>query len=313
MTSIAHGKAHKTQANAGKNGRRRRIWLLFGALVLMGLIVIGIWQVSASASAPREAPEAQKVLDVQANIPFQILIPAYLPTVFDRAGMDIKVDTLGPSGEPMAQLAYHTRQGATVFMREWVPVNPDMEILSGSRPIETKWGKGWLLTQGGNSLVALWVDVGPLRISIFSPNLNAISREQIVQVAETLGPPSNNQIFAFDIDPPKIKDMPPPPPVEIATNAEGIQEVTLVITPGGYSPLRFAVKKGVPVRLIFRKLGEVGCGDTLIFPADPTSPTALSLDATHDKQVLEFTPQQTGEFQFHCAHMMYRGLFFVHD
>ncbi len=313
MTSIARGKARKTQAGAGKNRGRRRLWLLLGALVMMGLIVLGVWQASVNASAPREAPEAAKVLGVQANMPFQILIPAFLPTVFDRAGMDIKVDTAGPSGEPMAQLAYHTRQGATIFMHEWVPVNPDMEILAGSRPIETKWGKGWLLTQGGNSLAALWVDVGPLRISVYSPNLDVISKEQLVQVAETLGPPSNQQIFTFDLNPPKIKDMPPPPPVEIKPNAEGIQEVTLVVTPGGYSPLRFAVKKGVPVRLTFRKLGEVGCGDTLIFPGDPDNPTALSLDATHDKQVLEFTPQQTGEFQFHCAHMMYRGLMTVHD
>jgi plastocyanin domain-containing protein len=42
-----------------------------------------------------------------------------------------------------------------------------------------------------------------------------------------------------------IKEMAPPPPVEIKVNDQGVQELTLVVTPGGYSPLRFAVKKGV--------------------------------------------------------------------
>ena len=61
-------------------------------------------------------------------------------------------------------------------------------------------------------------------------------------------------------------------------NAQGVQELTLVVTPGGYTPLRFAVKKGVPVKLTFRQLGQVGCGNDLpIFPADRPSPSSLTL------------------------------------
>jgi plastocyanin domain-containing protein len=107
--------------------------------------------------------------------------------------------------------------------------------------------------------------------------------------------------------------VPPPPPVEIAVNAQGIQELTLVVTPGGYSPLRFAVKKGIPVKLTFRQLGQVGCGNELIFPANPQSPSSLTLASEQDKQVLEFTPQQAGEFQFFCSHRMYRGVMTVRE
>ena len=88
-------------------------------------------------------------------------------------------------------------------------------------------------------------------------------------MAESLGPASNRQVFSFVVEKPVIKEMAPPPPMEIKINDQGVQELTLVVTPGGYSPLRFAVKKGVPVRLTFRQLGQVGCGNELIFPANP--------------------------------------------
>jgi hypothetical protein len=280
--------------------------------LLVGLVAIGVWQDNANALAPQEAPEAAKVFDVQASMPFQIMIPAYLPGNFDRAGVDIQIDQSGPGGEPMVQLAYRTAQGVTLFMREWVPINPEKEILASSRPIETKWGKGWLLAQS-DTLAALWVDVGPTRVSIYTPNIDVVPPEKVLAIAESLGPASNRQVFTFVVDQPTIKDMPPAPPVEIPINEQGIQELTLVVTPGGYAPLRFAVKKGTPVKLTFRQLGQVGCGNELIFPADPQSPSSLTLASEQDKQVLEFTPQQSGEFQFFCSHRMYRGVMTVRE
>jgi hypothetical protein len=291
----------------------RRKWLLAGGATLAVLLVLGGWWVSTGAtSGPTEAPEAQKVLDVQAGMPFQILIPAYLPREFDRANMDIRVNQSGPGGEPMVQLAYRASNGATLFVREWVPVNPDMEVLASSHPIETKWGRGWLLKQG-EGLGAIWVDIGPLRASIYTPNLTLLPSEQLLAIAETMGPASNRQVFSFVAEPPKISEVPPPPPFEVPVNAEGVQEITLVVTPGGYSPMRFAVKKDVPVRLIFRQLGQVGCGNELIFPADPASPTSLLLRSASDKQQLEFTPRQAGAFEFHCSHQMYRGILTVRE
>ena len=182
--------------------------------------------------------------------------------------MQVDIQQNGPSGEPMAQLTYHTRSGATLFVRQWVPGDPEKEILANSRPIQTKWGKGFLLVQG-DSLTAIWTDVGPLRVSVYTTNTDVLPREQILAIADSLGPPSNNQVFNFVVATPSIREVAPPPPFEVKTNEQGIQELTLVITPGGYSPLRFAVKKGVPVRLIFRQLGQVGCGNELIFPTNP--------------------------------------------
>ena len=282
------------------------------------LLAAGIWLANSSrASQIMEAPEAAKVLAVQASMPFQILIPAYMPQEFDRTGVDIQVNQAGPGGEPMVQLTYRSPRGVTLFAREWVPVNPAMEVLANSRPIQTKWGQGWLLTQisgaQSNGLVALWVDVGPLRVSIYTPNHDVLAPEQLLEMAETLGPASNQQVFSFVVDQPQIRQVAPPPPVEIPINAQGVQEVDLIVTPGGYSPLRFAVKKDVPVRLSFRQLGQVGCGDTLIFPADPQNPTSLKLASDQDKQVFEFTPRQAGAFEFYCSHQMYRGIMTVRE
>lgn len=259
-----------------------------------------------------EAPEAQKVLDVQAKMPFQILIPAYLPKAFNRAEMEIDVNQLGPGGEPMVLLTYHSRKGDTLYVREWVPVNPELEVLAASRPIETKWGNGWFLRQG-EGLQAIWVDIGPLRASIYTPDQETVPSEHLLAIADEMGPASNRQVFNFVVDPPELREVEPPPPVEIPINDEGVQEVDLIVTPGGYSPLRFSVRVGVPVRLTFRQLGEVGCGNELIFPADPENPSAVYLESESDKGILEFTPQSVGEFMFYCSHQMYRGIMTVRE
>ena len=120
--------------------RSKRRWIAVGGVVsVVLLIALGAWLVTQGrASEPTEAPEAQKVLDVQADMPFQILIPAFLPKEFDRENMLVDVRQTGPGGEPMAQLTYPTRKGKPLFIRQWVPVNPEKEILAASRPVQTK-------------------------------------------------------------------------------------------------------------------------------------------------------------------------------
>jgi hypothetical protein len=226
--------------------------------------------------------------------------------------MEIDANQSGPGGEPMVQLTYRTGKGQTLFIREWVPVNPDKEILASSRPIETKWGKGWFLRQG-EGLIAIWIDVGPLRASIYTANQELLSQEQLLAVAEEMGPASNRQVFSFIVHPPQIQEVEPPPPVEATIGADGVQEVDLVVTPGGYSPLRFSVKRGVPVRLTFRQLGRVGCGNELNFPASPDNRVALKLETPQDTEVLEFTPPAAGEYEFFCAHLMYKGIMTVRE
>lgn len=306
--------AKKSSRRAKRKGRRvDRYALVLGGLLGVLVLVLGGWLIAnGRASEPKEAPEAQRILDLQAGMPFQILIPAFLPKDFDRPAMEIDVNQAGPGGEPMVQLTYRTKEGAPLFIREWVPVNPDKEILSGSRPVQTKWGQGWFLRQG-EGLIAIWVDVGPLRASIYTTHQDVVPMEELLAVAEAMGPASNRQVFDFIVDPPKVRAVEPPPPLEIPVNAEGVQEVDLIVTPGGYSPLRFAVKKGVPVRLTFRQLGRVGCGNELNFPTGPEQYAALKLYSESDEQVLEYTPQEAGEFQFYCAHLMYKGLVTVRE
>jgi Cupredoxin-like domain len=284
-------------------------WYLLGGVLVSGLLVLGVWWLREKPAGYQLAPEANRIQVVQDDMPFQILIPAFLPAQFDRAGMQILADQKGPGSEPMVQLAYKTGSGATLFARQWVPVDPDKEILSQSTPVQTKWGKGWLLSQ--QNLTVLWVDVGPLRVSLYTEDLDTLSPQQLLQIADTLGPYTNQQVFTFTADRPAVQALKPPPPVQIPINSQGVQEVTLVVTPGGYSPLRFAVKKDVPVRLIFKQLGQVGCGNELIFPADPKNPTSLTLASDTDTKTLEFTPHQSGDFEFFCSHRMYRGVMTV--
>ncbi len=290
---------------------RRQGWLLWGVL-LIAVILASAALLLGRQRASAEPPEAGKVLAVQASMPFQILIPAYMPEAFDRAGAEIQANLAGPGGEPMVEVAYYDGWRASLFIRQWVPIHPDAEILGKSRPIQTKWGQGWLLAPQNGNVLAIWVDVGPLRVAIMTHYVDVVSQEQLLYMANTLGPASNQQVFSFIVEKPQIKDVPPPRPVEAKLNAQGVQELTLVITPGGYSPLRFSVRKGIPVKLTFRRLGQVGCGNVLVCPVGPDSVTVM-LSSESDKRLLEFTPQQTGEFIFRCGHDMYRGMMVVQE
>jgi hypothetical protein len=157
------------------------------------------------------------------------------------------------------------------------------------------------------------VDIGPLRASIYTRNQNVLPREELLAVAETMGPASNRQVFDFILEPPDVLAVEPPPPLEIPIGEQGIQEVDLIVTPGGYSPLRFSVQKDVPVRLTFRQLGRVGCGNELNLPYGTNLAAGLKLKDPQDVQVFDFTPQEAGDFTFFCAHLMYKGIMTVRE
>ena len=316
MVSKAESKAENhiiSRRNARRSLKKRWRWILPISLVVIAAIAFSVWKIASAPEPPREAPEAAKILAVQEGLHFGVLIPAYLPRGYDREQVDIKVAGTGTGGEPVVDLVYRNSEGGPLFIRQWVPVNPEMETLVGSRPIETKWGKGWLLTQAKSGLVCLWVDVGPLRISMTTYDLNVITREELVLAASTLGLASNLQAYTFYTELPSIKGVAPPPPFQVPLNAVGVQEFNLTITPGGYSPMRFAVQKGVPVKMHFRALGEVGCGNTLLFPADLQNPTALRLESEQVVKTLEFVPGQTGNFAFQCTNNCFRGIMTVRE
>ncbi len=318
MASLAKPSGRRS-AGTKRTGRRVNwgspwLWCLVAPFVLVAALGgIALWKWTQTPSAPTEPPEATRILAAQESTKnFGILIPAYLPKSFNRGAVEIDVNQAGPAGEPQVNLAYRTSRGAALFVKQWVPANPNLETLSGSRPIETKWGKGWLLSEG-KSLIAVWVDVGPLRVSLSTHNIDVLSREQLVMAANTLGLASDLQVYSFATELPVIKDVAPPPPFEVPMNSQGIQEFNLTITPGGYSPMRVQIRKGVPVKLVFRALGQVGCGNALTFPSDPASPVTLELKSDVDIQVLEFTPQTSGDFRFFCPHNTFRGILSVRE
>jgi hypothetical protein len=102
-----------------------------------------------------------------------------------------------------------------------------------------------------------------------------------------------------------------PPPEVIPINAEGVQEVVLVVSRSGYTPLHFSVQAGVPVRLVFRQLGYVPGGNELFVRWGEKEQTYLILTSPTDTKVLDFTPQEPGEFRFSCPHDWYEGVMTV--
>jgi hypothetical protein len=112
--------------------------------------------------------------------------------------------------------------------------------------------------------------------------------------------------------PERVVTQGPLPPAEVVPiNAGGVQEVMLVISRSGYTPTHFAVKAGIPVRVVFRQLGYVPGGNILLLRWGSQQEQYLTLSSLTDKQVLEFTPQEPGDFKFNCPHDWYDGVMTV--
>jgi hypothetical protein len=265
-------------------------------MLLLGILLL----TKDLLSKPREAPEAERVLAVQAAMPFQLLIPAYLPEVFDRERVEILTDQRGPNGEEMIRLVYPMRGGYSLTLSEWLPAAQDSNA---------KRCLCACTNRKQCNMLGMELGVGAVRVKVEYSAPNLLPYEELQLVLETLGPAANRQVYSSIQDVPLSVSM--PPAVQVPLGADGVQEVTLVVSPTGYTPVHFSVKKDVPVRLIFRQLGYVGCGNELIFQWGKRDTATLILASEADKQSLEFTPGEAGEFQLHCPHFIYRGLMTV--
>ena len=278
---------------------------LGGSILLVILLVGGLWLIFRT-SERREAPEAERVLEVQSTLPFQVLIPAYLPQSFNRSRVQIVTDQTGPSGEAMVQLIYSTWRGTSITLSEWIPAAASVQAASNGRQC-------LCICHDASqcNMLGMEFSVGSVRVKVEFSTPNLLAYEEFQLVLDTLGPAANSQVYSSVEDVPLSVSM--PEPVEIPIGPDGVQEVTLVVTPQGYSPVHFAVKKDVPVRLIFRQLGEVGCGNELFMQWGGREKATLILSSPSDKQTLDFTPGESGEFQFNCSHLIYRGVMTVTD
>jgi hypothetical protein len=286
-------------------------WLLIGILILVFLLFSGFFRVLLNASKPREAPESERVLSAQVELPFQVLIPAYLPKAFNREKMEIAIDPSGPNGEKMVRLIYSTRKGDSITFSEWLP-SADQKTGGGTRCLcvcqNSKQSHG---DASQCNMVGMELNVGSVRVKVEFSAPNLIYYDEMQLMLNTLGPATNRQVYSSVEDVPLSFSV--PPAIEISADTNGVQEVTLIVSPQGYSPVHFAVKKDRPVRLVFRQLGQVGCGNELIFQWSNRNSETLILESESDKKVLEFTPDETGEFPFHCPHLIYRGVMTVTD
>lgn len=87
-----------------------------------------------------------------------------------------------------------------------------------------------------------------------------------------------------------------------ASSKAGVQQIEIVVK-GGYSPDRIEVRQGQPVRLLFRREESNPCTEQVIL-AD----FGLSRMLPQGQEVpVEFTPDKSGEFTFHCGMNMVRG------
>lgn len=76
----------------------------------------------------------------------------------------------------------------------------------------------------------------------------------------------------------------------------------------GYSPDRFVLQKGVPVRWIIDGKELTGCNNAIQVPK-----LGLRFDIKPGEQVIEFTPEQAGTISWSCWMGMIPGSFIVKD
>lgn len=86
----------------------------------------------------------------------------------------------------------------------------------------------------------------------------------------------------------------------------GVQESVIVVE-GGYSPAEIKVSKGTPVRLTFDRRETSGCSEEIVFPHFGIR----KFLPAHQRTVVEFTPQESGSFEFTCGMSMLRGKLIV--
>jgi sulfite exporter TauE/SafE/plastocyanin domain-containing protein/copper chaperone CopZ len=88
----------------------------------------------------------------------------------------------------------------------------------------------------------------------------------------------------------------------------GVQEVRMTQSSSGYSPNKFTIKKGLPVKWIVNSTDSYSCASSLI-----SQQLGIRSSLQPGENIFEFTPTQTGKIRFSCSMGMYTGTFEVVD
>lgn len=86
----------------------------------------------------------------------------------------------------------------------------------------------------------------------------------------------------------------------------GVQEVNMNVDGSGYHPNSFVIKKGIPVKWNVNVQQLTSCNSELIF-----NQYGINKNLKQGLNVIEFTPDKVGTFQFSCGMGMLRGSFIV--
>lgn len=95
-------------------------------------------------------------------------------------------------------------------------------------------------------------------------------------------------------------------PVQKQTASQVEQTITMNVTSSGFEPSVFKIKQGVPVRWVINGVNVSGCTSTIIVPS-----FNISKNLKYGENVVQFTPQKSGEIAFSCGMGMVRGKFIV--
>ena len=76
----------------------------------------------------------------------------------------------------------------------------------------------------------------------------------------------------------------------------------------GYFPNRFTIKKDIPVRWVIDAKDPYSCASALV-----SSKLGVRKNLQAGKNIIEFTPKETGKIKFSCSMGMYSGYFDVID
>jgi copper chaperone CopZ len=92
------------------------------------------------------------------------------------------------------------------------------------------------------------------------------------------------------------------------TAASDVQTVQLSVQGANYYPNPIRVKKGIPVQLVADMNNMPGCSRSIIIPEYGISKTVSAGD-----NIIQFTPDKSGTFQFSCSMGMYHGQIVVEE
>lgn len=92
------------------------------------------------------------------------------------------------------------------------------------------------------------------------------------------------------------------------TMENGVQIVRMIENNRGYSPNKFSIKKGVPVKWVIDAQAPYSCASSIVIPK-----LGIQKSLVSGENIIEFTPNEVGKLSFSCSMGMYTGAFNVYD